>query len=354
MKTWSLKGFARLTALFYIIGASVLISNPTEANAAPIIVKFAHSEGETDIVSSPYLAYTNVFSSIVETGTAGRYKVQVFPNKQLGDLRSMAEQCSRGLIQMTGGQSAGLLASFAPAVEVLEIPYTFPNTEVGRIVMSGRFGRELSDEIAQKSGLRVISYLTSAFRNFSNNKREIRSPNDMKGLKIRVMEIPIHVEMVKALGGSATPIAWQELYSALQTGVVDGQENAPYTMLLAKLQEVQKFYTLDNHLLNTVLMLINEKFYKDLTPADRQVFEYAAREATLAFLGIVKAKEADDLKTIASAGVKIYQPTPEEYSQFQKATKEPIMKIANQKIEQKWIDNLYKAIDEASLQTGLK
>jgi tripartite ATP-independent transporter DctP family solute receptor len=255
---------------------------------------------------------------------------------------------------MTGGQSAGLLSSFDPSIQVVEMPYTFQNTEIGRIVMNGWFGKELADEIAEKSGLRIISYLPSAFRNFSNSKREIRTPADMQGLKIRTMEIPLHVEMVKALGASATPISWQELYSALQTGVVDGQENAPYTVLLGKLEEVQKFYTLDNHLLNMPLILINEKFYQGLTPADRRVFDYAAREAAFALLGIVKAKEANDLATIAGAGVKIYQPTPEEYAQFQKATKEPILNIMKQKVDNKWIDKLYKAIDEAERATGLK
>jgi tripartite ATP-independent transporter DctP family solute receptor len=341
-------------AIVLSLSLIIVLLCPFTAIAGPTVIKFAHSEAEIDIVKSPYLVYTNVFGSIIESGTAGRYKVQVFPNKQLGDLRSMAEQCSRGLIQMTGGQSAGLLSSFDPSIQVVEMPYTFQNTEIGRFVMNGWFGKELSDAIAEKSGLRIISYLPSAFRNFSNSKREIRTPADMKGLKIRTMEIPLHVEMVKALGASATPISWQELYSALQTGVVDGQENAPYTVLLGKLEEVQKFYTLDHHLLNMPLILINEKFYRDLTPADRRVFDYAAREAAFAFLGIVKAKEANDLAAIADAGVKIYQPTPAEYGQFQKATKEPILKIMKQKVDSKWIDKLYKAIDEAERATGLK
>jgi len=326
----------------------------TTAMAGPTIVKFAHSEAEIDLIQSPYLAYTNVFSNIVEKGTAGRYKVEVFPNKQLGDLRSMAEQCSRGLIQMTGGQSAGLLASFNPAIQVVEMPYTFQNTEIGRIVMDGWFGKELSDYIAKDSGLRILSFLPSAFRNFSNSKHEIRSPADMVGLKMRTMEIPIHIAMVKALGASATPISWQELYSALQTGVVDGQENAPYTMLLGKIQEVQKYYTLDHHTLNMPQILINEKFYQGLSPADRRVFDYASREASLALLGIVKAKEAQDLETIAKAGVEIYQPTPQEYAQFRKATREPILKLMKQKVDPIWIEKLDKAIDEAQRSTGLE
>ncbi|MBI5578007.1 MAG: DctP family TRAP transporter solute-binding subunit [Deltaproteobacteria bacterium] len=317
------------------------------------VIKFAHGENDIDIIQSPYLAYTNVFKSIVESQTEGRYKVEVYPNKQLGDYRSQAEQVGKGVIEISGGQNAGQMASWAPAWTVTEIPYTVRNTEIGRMIYNGQFGKDLSEEIAAKANFRILSYLPSAFRSFMNNKRPIRTPADMKGLKIRTMEIAIHMEMVKALGASATPIAWSELYSALQTGVVDGQENAPYTVLLAKLQEVQKYYTLDNHLLNLALIIINDKFYKSLTPQDQRVFDYAARQAELAFLGIVTAKEAQDLEVIAKAGVQIYAPTPAEYAEFQKATKEPVLKVVKQKVDEKWINKFFDAVKEAEKKSGL-
>jgi tripartite ATP-independent transporter DctP family solute receptor len=321
--------------------------------ADPRIIKFAHSEAEIDLIQSPYLAYTNIFKSIVESQTGGKYKVEVYPNKQLGDLRSMSEQLARGVIEISGGQNSGLLASFAPAFQVTEMPYAFQNTEIGRIVFQGQFGKELSDELAAKSNIRILSYLPSAFRSFTNSKRIVRTPADMKGLKIRTMETSIHMEMVKALGASPTPIAWAELYSALQTGVVDGQENAPYVVLLGKLQEVQKFYTLDNHLLNLALIIINDKFYKSLPPEDRRVFDYAARQAENAFLGVVAAKEALDLDEIAKAGVTIYSPTPAEFAEFEKATKEPVLKVIKEKVDPKWMTKLYDAIKQAEIQTGL-
>ena len=310
------------------------------------IVKLAHMEAQTDLLKTPYLALTSVFQGIVETETGGRYKVQIFPSGQLGDLRSMAEQVSRGVIDMSSGQNGGLLASFDPNMQILEMPYTFRTTEIGRLVLDGWFGRELSDELAAKSNIRILSYLPSSFRNFSNSKREIRSPADMRGLKMRTMQVPIHLEMVKALGAAPTPIAFEELYSALQTGVVDGQENAPYVVLMAKVQEVQKYYILDHHLLNTALFIVNEKFYKSLSPEDRRIFDYAARQAQFAFLGIITATESLDIKEIEKAGVKVYTPTAAEYAQFQSATKEPVLKVMKEKVEAKWIDKLYKAIDE--------
>jgi tripartite ATP-independent transporter DctP family solute receptor len=330
--------------------AALLAATAALPASAQTIVKLAHSEAEGDLLKNPYWAFTEVFGRVIENETQGRYKVQVFPNKQLGDLESLAEQTARGTIQMAAGLSAGHLSSFFPSIQVLEMPYTFPSIEVGRVVMNGKFGRELADAAAEKSGIRILAYLPSAFRSFTNNKRPIKTPEDMKGLKIRVQNIPIHVEMVKALGASATPIAWAELYNALQTGVVDGQENAPYTMLLANLQQVQKHYTLDKHLLNMPLVTINEKFYKGLSKQDRQAFDYATREASFALLGIIAAKESQDLKTIAAAGVQIYAPTPAEFQKFVAATREPILAVMRSKVDQKWINGLLTAIAEAEKQ----
>lgn len=324
--------------------SALTVASPTLAQD---IVKIAHTEGEGDLLQNPYWTFTEVFGRALNSESNGRFSTQVFPNKQLGDLESLAEQTARGTVQMAAGLSAGHLASYFPDIQILEMPYTFPDTEIGRMVLDGPFGRELSDALAEKSGLRVLAYLPSAFRNFSNSVRPIKTPADMKGLKIRVQPIPVHLEIVKALGASATPIAWGELYNALQTGVVDGQENAPYTMLLANLQEVQKFYTLDHHLLNMPMIVINEEYYQNLPPEDQKIFRSAARQASFAMLGVIKAKESQDLRTIAEAGVEIYQPTAEEFQQFVDATREPLRKVLAENVDAKWFDKLDKAIADA-------
>ncbi len=331
------------------VGAALSLAAPLLH--AQTVVKLAHTEGEGDLLKNPYWTFTEVFGRILESQSNGRYTVQVFPNKQLGDLESLAEQASRGIVHMAAGLSAGHLASYYPGIQVLEMPYTFPSTEIAREVLGGDFGKELSDAVAEGSGLRILAYLPSAFRNFSNSVRPIHTPEDMKGLKIRTQPIPIHLEMVQALGASATPIAWAELYNALQTGVVDGQENAPYTMLLANLQEVQKYYTLDHHLVNMALIVVNEEFYQGLSEADKAIFDHAAREAAFAMLGVIKAKESQDLKTITAAGVEIYQPTPEEFQQFVDATRGPIRELMTGIVGIEWIDKLEAAVADA--QAGL-
>ncbi len=317
------------------------------------VIKLGHCDTHIGIVESPYFAYTETFKAIVEGRTGGRIEVQIFPNSQLGDLRSQMEQTAWGTMQMTAGMTVDLLASYDPNIQVLAIPYTFQNTEIGRIVLNGEFGDELSDFIAQKSKMRVISWLPSAFRNFSNSVRPIRTPEDMKGLRMRTMQVPIHMSMVKALGANPTPIPWEELYSALQTGVVDGQENPPYSVVMAKLYEVQKYYTLDNHLLNIAVVVINDKFFNELTPEDQTIVKYAARQAELALLGVVTAKENLDLKAISKAGVSIYSPTPAEFAQFSEKVRGPVLKTLEGKVDKIWIDKLFKAVNKAEKETGL-
>jgi tripartite ATP-independent transporter DctP family solute receptor len=340
--------------MLVVFGVVCLFSISSIAFAAPRIVKFAHGEPAVDICTNPYLVYANIFGNIIESQTQGRYKLQAFPNKQLGDYRSMAEQTQRGFIEIGAGQNAGVLAGFNKNLAILEMPYAFPNTEIGRIVTSGWFGKELSEETAKVANFRIMSYFPSAFRNFSNSVRPIRSPEDMKGMKMRVMEGTIYMEMVKALGASPVPISWAELYSALQTRVADGEENPPYTFVSGKLYEVQKYYTLDHHLLNQGMNIINEKFYQSLSPEDRRVFDYAARQATFAMLGMISAKESQDLETISKAGVEIYTPTQEEFQKFVEATKAPMLKVMKEKVDNKWIDKLFRAVNEAKKQTDLK
>lgn len=312
-------------------------------------VRLGLSESVTgDIVDHPYAALTGVFSRILKQQTNGEYQVKVFPDGQLGNIQSITNQVANGTIELAVGLSPGHLSSWTSVPEVLELAYAFPNRSVAYKVLNyGEFGQELADKVAKKSGVRILAYTPSAYRNFSNNVRPVHTASDMKGLKIRVQQFPVYIVLVEALGASATPIAWTELYSALQTGVVDGQENAPYTMLLTDLQEVQKYYVLDHHVLNISMTVINEDFYQSLSEEEQRAFRVAAKLSALAFSGIVYATEGRALQTIRDAGVEIYSPTPEERETFKQATRKSMVEWAEKNIEGNWAERMFKAIDEA-------
>ncbi len=336
-----------VTLIIAFVLIAVMITGLTVSADGPIVIRVAHSQGESeDLIKTPYTALIGTFKRVVEQKSNGRIKVNVFPDGQLGTLQSMMEQCSRGLIESTAAQSAGDLAKYDPIFQLLEIPYAFSTTESALKVLNGPFGDKLNQKLIEVANLRILAWLPSAFRNFSNNVRPIKTPEDMKGLQIRTMNIPIHIETVKALGAQPTPVAWNELYSALQMGVVDGQENAPYTVLMGSIEEVQKYYTLDHHFLNAILFMMNEDFYQSLSPQDQKIIDFAAREAQFAFLGLVKAKESEDLKLL-SKRMEIYVPTQEELQLFKDAAQPPVINILKDKIGGEVIDEFLKTIKEA-------
>lgn len=314
---------------------------------AEIVIKFAFNDSMIGILESSYYSYIQVFKQMVENKSGGRIAVQTFPNNQLGDLPSMLDQAVKGTIQMTAGQNTGLFATYAPNIQALDIPYVFRDTEVALKVLNGELGAKLSQELIEKAGIRIISYLPTSFRNFITNKKQIRVAADVKGLKIRTMEVPIHIKMMESLGANPTVISFAELYTAMQTGVVDGHEQAPYTVLMNKLEEVADYYTLDGHILNSNAVSINEKFFQSLSKEDQRIILSSARAAQQAMLGVIKAKEVQDLAKIAAAGVEIYQPTPEELEGFKEATQKSVIDMLKLEMDEAIISEMLKEVKKA-------
>ena len=181
---------------------------------------------------------------------------------------------------------------FYKKIQVLAVPYIFKDHTIAYHVLDGPFGKALADDCAKESGLRILAYgENGGFRNFTNNTRPIHSPADLKGIKFRTMEHPGHMAIVNSLGGVATPIAWTELYTSLQTGVIDGQENPIPVINFGKLYEVQDYLTLDGHVYSLDLMFISEK-WKNALPKDYQdVLLLAGQKAAVAARGINRILE---------------------------------------------------------------
>lgn len=327
-------------------GAPTVSSTSTLPPNAEIVIKFAHNDSEIGLLESPYYAYSRVFKNVVETQSGGRIGVQVFPNNQLGDLPSMLEQTVNGTIQMTAGQNTGLLSTYLPKIQVLDIPYVFSDLSTALTILNGEFGQQLSQDVVDAAGVRILSYLPTAFRHFASNTKQIKSAADVKGMKIRVMEIPLHMNMIESMGGIATVVSFAELYSALQTGVVDGMEQAPYTMVMNNLQEVTKYYTLNHHLLNSNAVSMNEKFFQSLSAGDQQIILSAARTAQRAMMGITTANEPEVFDKLRSAGVEIYAPTPEEIQSFRDATRDNAVKyLVSNGVEEGYIRDFLALVD---------
>jgi tripartite ATP-independent transporter DctP family solute receptor len=334
--------------IFVLVQAPLIMAakKPTAQN--PIVCQIGYTEPPTvkigdKEVNNPGWEAMLAFQSAMEKYSRGRVKVELYPNGRLGDNKSTLEQVLNGNLLVTS-TTDGVLAPFYKKIQVLSAPYVFKDVAALWDVLDGPFGQKFFNDMAAKSGIRVLtSGNAGSFRCFANRKKEIRVPEDMKGLKMRVQDSPIFMEMVRAYGASPCPVAWMELYSALQTGVVDGMEHAPAVILSSSLYEVQKYYTLNKHTICVQFLVTSEKFYKSLSPDLRKVFVKAGREASLALRR--SSGEVDDLAldVLKKKGMKVYVPTPAERKLWEKA-REPVLAWFKKNIDQKLVNQLLKAV----------
>jgi len=341
-----------LSGLFgFILLGILLVPMPTQSAEFVMKISLPSPMVEWTQFNEPYA----VLKSEIEKRSNGRIEVQLYPAGVLGDMVSGVEQVKTGIIQ--GVQVGdGWIANHFPEIQVISIPYIFQDRDVAWKVLDGPFGKEMMDAYVKKTGLRLL-HLTEngGFRSFSNNVREIKSVADMKGLKIRVMPNPAHQETVKAMGALPVTIDWGELYTALQTRVADGQENAVPTFLVPKLYEVQKFMTLDGHFYSINSVIIQDKWYRSLPVELRHAIDQAAYVSTTVNRGVCTALEQKGIKFIEEKGMKVYAPTAKEKLTFKTASQKPVVDfLRTQKMDKVWIDKVFKATEQAEKELGYR
>lgn len=286
---------------------------------AKMVVKVAHIDPADPFMSADHAAAV-VFKNMVENGTNGEIEVRLYAASQLGNERDSMSMLKTGAVQIVLS-SAGGLATMYPLLGVLDTPFAIPNMSVAWDVFDGPFGDKLKASIFEKTGIRCLEVLDQGgFFHFTNNKRPVKSLADISGIKFRTMTLPSHIAFFKSMDGSAIPIAWAELYTSLQTGVVDGQHNPFAPILGSKLYEVQKYLTLSGHMWSTHWFLVNNEWYESLTVEQKQVVNDAANVAKVAGRAITKIYESSDkgFPTIAKAM---------EVNSLSLATKEEFAKV---------------------------
>ena len=216
------------------------------------------------------------FKEYVEFKTNGEITVRLFPNNQLGGEREMIEQVQQGSLELTF-PADGAMAGFYPPMQVWSIPYLFESAPVAWNVINGDFADDMRADILEETGMRALAFSQNGFRSFTNNVRPIINPEDLAGLKIRTMESPVFMELVNSLGATATPISGAEVLMALRQGVVDGQENPPAVVYGGGLGEVQKYYTLNEHVFGLHVIIANEDWFQSLSPGHQQIIQDAAK-----------------------------------------------------------------------------
>jgi tripartite ATP-independent transporter DctP family solute receptor len=324
-----MKAFNRISLVLLAILFGIATFTGTAFAAKTIKL---HHLNKDDPFDNPTGAMATVFKSLVESGTNGSVTVQTFPSGQLGKDKDVVQQVKAGVIQ-AGIHSVGGFASVYPLIGVLDIPFAFPNISKTYEVFDGPFGEKLAADIEKKTSLHVLGFGDSGgFFHLTNSKRAIHSPKDMEGVKIRTMGLDTHKAIITAMGGQPAAISWSEVYTALQTGVADGQMNPIPIIAFAKFQEVQKYLTLSGHIFAPYVWTMNTDFWDSLSDSEKEVVAYAAESAIVAGRGMGRVIEASDrgLEALAK-NMEVNTLTAEEKEEFRKVAVPAVKKIIIEK-----------------------
>lgn len=279
-----------------------------------ITLKLAHTGSE----SHQYHIASEKFKELVEEKTDGTVEVEIHPNATLGSEGEAIEQVMEGTIQMTTVAADSSLANVMPEMNVFGLPYLFEDKEHVYSVLDGEIGDELLTK-ANDQNMKGLGYWEVGFRHLTNNKKEINTPEDVKGLKIRVQPAPVWENHMKALGANPTPVDFNELYSSLDQGVVDGQENPLPTIDSMKFYEVQKYVSLTAHTYTPAVVLMNSNVWEDLSEEQQKALEEAVKETTDYQREFLADKEDEIVKRLKENGVTITEP---DRDAFREATKD--------------------------------
>lgn len=247
----------------------------------------------------------DVLAQEVEKGTNGRIIIKNFFSGSLGGERESIESVQLGT-QELAGTSTGPIPNFVPAVKILDIPFLFRDKAHARAVLDGPIGQALLKEFDSK-GFKALAWTENGVRHMTNNKRPINLPDDLKGLKMRTMENPVHVAAYKGFGIITTPMAFPEVFTALQQGVVDGQENPLSVIMAAKFEQVQKYMTLTAHVYSPAILLMNKAAFDKLSAADQKVFLDGAKMAATAMRARVDKDDANGVAELRAKGMTIIE-----------------------------------------------
>ena len=301
-----------LFAVMALIAATVLSS---AAMAAPIKMKLAYVVPETQ---STHIAAAKFFKPYVEKHTNGQIIVELYPNGQLGGDRQAIEAVGLGTIHMTI-PAAAVLSGFEPRFQVFDLPFLFNNKKEVYKALDGALGDKLNS-LLLPLGLKNMAYAENGFRMITNNRGPITKPADLKGLKIRTMENPIHMATFRALGANPTPMSFGELYTALQQKTVDAQENPIPLIFTSKFYEVQKYCSLSGHVYAATVLLVNDKWFNKLSKEHQKVLMDAAKLYRTEQRKLNDQQDKDMVNALKKNGMKVNEITAEEKKAFVKAT----------------------------------
>jgi tripartite ATP-independent transporter DctP family solute receptor len=303
-----MKSFAMLAA--FLFAAHVSAQDIQERT-----IRWGHLQPKDHPVS----AGTNKFAQVVEQKSGGRIKVKEFPNSSLGSELQQQAALQGGTQEMMSA-STTTLVGIVKEFGVLDFPFLFADEKQADAMLDGPIGQRLLDRLPEH-GLVGLAYWENGFRNVTNSKRPITRAEDLDGLKIRVMQNPVYLETFKTVHANPVPMAFGELFTALESKTVDAQEN-PYSIILGnKFNEVQKYLSITRHSYNAFIVLMSKKTWDSLSPAEKKIMQEAAIEARTYERQVARAAAGQDLETLKARGMQVNELAPAEVARMREILK---------------------------------
>lgn len=262
------------------------------------------------------------FAELVQKASGGKMQVKLFPGGVLGGDLQNVSAVQGGTLEMTN-LNAGILASHAKELGVYDVPFLFANAKEADAVTDGPLGKKLLTLLEPK-GMIGLGYFDLGFRNLTNNKRPVAKAEDIAGLKIRVIQSPIYIDLFNTLGANATPMPFPEVYSALEQKAIDGQENPFTTIRASRFQEVQKYLTVTNHIYNPMALLFSKKTWDTYSAEEKKIITEAAQAAALYQREVSRQQAEETLADLKKAGMQVTELSPAELQRMRDKVK-PVM-----------------------------
>jgi tripartite ATP-independent transporter DctP family solute receptor len=315
--------------------------------AASFAAEFTLKYGHVGPVTSDDQVPGEFLKSFLESRSNGRIAVEIYPGAQLGNFRDQIEQVQLNTLELTH-TTVGGIASFWPELQVTDIPYMMNGDSIAERISQSPFFDEVREEILKATGnVRLVAVgNTGRWRNFFTTNKLIKSAADMKGVKMRTINSPLQIEFIKSLGGNPTPVAWGELYTSLQTGVVEGTKNAATDIVPTKMYEAVKYVTLDEHAYLFAFWWMSDAWLQSLPTDLQDLVIDGVQQASMIQSDWNKEYDARALKEFVGFGGEIYVPSPEEKATFVEARDKMKVWFAD-KYGDKWLKKFEKAVADA-------
>jgi tripartite ATP-independent transporter DctP family solute receptor len=338
--------------LFVVFCAVISFAIPFNISSAigkTVKLKYAHGAAPKTFEVAVHAAAV-AFKHVMEQRSCGRFQVEIYPSSILGKQIELLESVKKNTIQFACATPGGLHRIFPPGVLPFA-PYAFKNEEVAVECLEGPFGRKLLDGFTDKTGIRGLAITPKySYLAITNSVRPIRTPADMKGIKFRAMDT-LQLTMFKALGASAVPISFAELYTSLQTGVVHGQTNSTMIVAWQKFWEVQKYLTIAKTQFASQWIVCNKEWYDGLSPKDKLIVRDASKAAAHASVGLSILLEATVLEELKKK-MEIYVLSDKEMVEFEKLAKPKCIGWLKTKMDPKWVDDFLNAVEDTEKKLG--